>query len=83
MAKKESGSSGQGRQAVKRARPIADRQLDFSDIPQSTDEELKGARRVGRPKSGTEKPSLTDLILSPHTIHKSNPHLMSIRTPNL
>lgn len=67
MAKKESGSSVQGRQAVKSARPIADRQLDFSDIPQSTDEELKRARRVGRPKSGTEK-RLIAIRLSPRLL---------------
>jgi len=30
---------------------MPDRALDFSDIPESTDEELSRARRVGRPKS--------------------------------
>src|SRR5947208_13606964 len=34
---------------------IPDSQMDFSDIPESTDEELKRARRVGRPKSGSAK----------------------------
>jgi uncharacterized protein (DUF4415 family) len=32
-----------------------DSQIDFSDIPESTDEELKRARRVGRPKTGRAK----------------------------
>ena len=36
-------------------KPTPDSQIDFSDIPESTDEELKRARRVGRPKSGTAK----------------------------
>ena len=31
------------------------RPIDFSDIPQSTDEELKRARRVGRPRTGHAK----------------------------
>jgi len=52
MAKKRSGSSARGRQAAKSAKPIPDSQIDFSDIPESTDEELRRARRVGRPKTG-------------------------------
>jgi predicted DNA binding CopG/RHH family protein len=34
---------------------MPDNQIDFSDVPESTDEELKGARRVGRPSSGNAK----------------------------
>jgi predicted DNA binding CopG/RHH family protein len=33
----------------------SDNQLDFSDIPESTDAELKRARRVGRPRTGRAK----------------------------
>jgi uncharacterized protein (DUF4415 family) len=32
-----------------------DRHIDFSDIPESTDEQLKRARRVGRPRTGHAK----------------------------
>ncbi len=64
MVKKQSGSSVRDKQAAKSARPMPDRQIDFSDIPQSTDEELKRARRVGRPKSGTGK-QLIAIRLSP------------------
>jgi len=32
-----------------------DNQINFSDIPESTDEELRRARRVGRPKTGNAK----------------------------
>ena len=32
-----------------------DSQIDFSDIPESTDEELRRALRVGRPKTGNAK----------------------------
>lgn len=34
---------------------MADSWIDFSDIPESTDEELKRARRVGRPKTARAK----------------------------
>lgn len=55
MAKKRSVSSAHARQAGKNARHIPDAQINFSDIPESTDEELKRARRVGRPKTGEAK----------------------------
>ena len=32
-----------------------DSQIDFSDIPESTNEELQRARRVGRPRTGRAK----------------------------
>jgi uncharacterized protein (DUF4415 family) len=34
---------------------MLDRRLDFSDIPESTDGELKRARPVGRPRTGNAK----------------------------
>ena len=34
---------------------MPDSRIDFSDIPESTDEELRRARRVGRPKTGHAK----------------------------
>lgn len=34
---------------------MPDSRIDFSDIPESTDRELRGARRVGRPKSAHAK----------------------------
>jgi uncharacterized protein (DUF4415 family) len=53
--RKRSGSSARDKQAVRSARPIPDARIDFSDIPESTDAELKSARRVGRPKSAHAK----------------------------
>lgn len=67
MAKKRSASSAHGRLTVKNARPMPDRDIDFSDIPESTDEELRRARRVGRPKSGMAK-QLIAIRLSPHLL---------------
>jgi len=40
---------------TKSARPIPDSRIDFSDIPESTDAELRRARRVGRPVTGNAK----------------------------
>jgi len=34
---------------------MPDSQIDLSDIPEVTDEELRRARRVGRPASGNAK----------------------------
>jgi predicted DNA binding CopG/RHH family protein len=34
---------------------LRDSEIDFSDVPESTDAELKSARRVGRPKSAFAK----------------------------
>ena len=34
---------------------MPDSRIDFSDIPESTPEELKRARRVGRPRTGRAK----------------------------
>lgn len=55
MAKKQFASSAHDRRVTKNARHIPDHEIDFSDIPESTTEELKSARRVGRPRSGKAK----------------------------
>ena len=55
MAKKRFASSARARRAAKSARHIPDSRIDFSDIPESTDGELRRARRVGRPKTGSAK----------------------------
>ncbi|MDO9120036.1 MAG: BrnA antitoxin family protein [Nitrospira sp.] len=64
MKKKPSGSSAQGRRAGKSVRPIPDAQIDFSDIPEATDAELRRMRRVGRPTTGRAK-QLIAIRLSP------------------
>jgi len=48
MAKKVLASSAHVRRTAKNVRPAPDSEIDFSDIPPSTDEELKRAKRVGR-----------------------------------
>ncbi len=43
---------------------MPDSKIDFSDIPEATDQELKRMRRVGRPSSGMAK-QLIAIRLSP------------------
>ena len=67
MKKKRSGSSVRGRRVGRRTKPIHDSQIDFSNIPESTEEELRRARRVGRPASGMAK-QLIAMRLSPRLL---------------
>jgi predicted DNA binding CopG/RHH family protein len=67
MARKRYASSARDRRAAKNAKPIADSRIDFSDIPETTDEELKRARRVGRPKTGHAK-QLIAIRISPRLL---------------
>ena len=46
---------------------MPDSQIDFSDIPESTDAQLKRMRRVGRPASGMAK-QLIAIRLSPRLL---------------
>lgn len=67
MTKKRSGSSARVAQARKNGKHTSARTIDFSDIPESTDAELKGARRVGRPRTGKAK-QLIALRISPQLL---------------
>lgn len=55
MAKKRSASSLPAKPARRNAKPIGEKDIDFSELPESTDAELNRARRVGRPKTGNAK----------------------------
>lgn len=64
MTKKRSGSSARGGRREKSGKPTPDSEIDVSDIPELTDEQLTNARRVGRPKSDNPK-KLIAIRLSP------------------
>ncbi len=64
MIKKQFELSARGKRAGKNGKHIADKEIDFSDIPESTIVELRSARRVGRPKSPDTK-QLIAIRLSP------------------
>src|SRR5437764_11930713 len=55
MTKKRSVSSVRGRQRQKNAKYMPDSKLNLADIPEATDEQLRRARRVGRPVTGNAK----------------------------
>jgi uncharacterized protein (DUF4415 family) len=55
MAGKRSASSARASRAGASARHMPDGRIDFSDIPESTAEELRRARRVGRAGTGGAK----------------------------
>src|SRR5579863_4331668 len=69
MAKKRFGSSPLAGRARKNAKLTRVEPIDFSDIPESTNEELKRARRVGRPKTGNAK-QLIAIRISPRLLGK-------------
>ena len=67
MARKHSVSSLRAARARRSAKHTQTDRIDFSDIPESTDEELRRARRVGRPKSGHAK-QLIAIRISPRLL---------------
>ena len=67
MAKKRSVSLPRAVQAGKNVRRMQSESIDFSEIPESTDEELSRARRVGRPKTGNAK-QLIAIRISPRLL---------------
>ena len=67
MAKKYYVSSPHAARARKNVKPMRSERIDFSDIPESTNEELSRARRVGRPKSGNAK-QLIAIRISPRLL---------------
>jgi predicted DNA binding CopG/RHH family protein len=69
MARKRFESSAHGGPAVRNEKHIPDSEIDFSDIPESTDEELKRARRVGRPRTGKAK-DLIAIRIAPDLLHR-------------
>ncbi|HCX31342.1 MAG TPA: hypothetical protein DHU55_16470 [Blastocatellia bacterium] len=55
MTKKQFASSARDKPRAKSEKHIPDREIDFSDVPESTNAELAKATRVGRPKTGQAK----------------------------
>ena len=70
MARKRSASLARAPRAARSGKPIPDSQIDFSDIPESTDTELKISRRVGRPKTGRPQRQLIALRIDPFLLKK-------------
>src|SRR4051812_32361800 len=53
MAKKSSASSARDQRVKKSAKHTPDRKIDFSDIPELSDEQLASMKKLGRPLLGS------------------------------
>jgi len=65
--KRRFASSAPGRRAGASVKHMPDSEIDFSDIPELTEAELKRMRRVGRPSTGMAK-QLIAIRLSPRLL---------------
>ena len=66
---KRSDSSARGGRAAASARNTR-RRIDFSDIPDSSPEQLKAMRRVGRPPLGDEPRQLIAIRVDPGVLEQ-------------
>jgi len=70
MAKKSTGLLVRGARARKNATPTHADRIDFSDIPELTDEELKKMKRPGRPLIGKHHRHLIAIRMDPDVLLK-------------
>ena len=63
-----SESSRRARRAAKNGRRTRPRRIDFSDLPESSDEQLRVMRRVGRPPLGSVARQLIAIRIDPHVL---------------
>lgn len=72
MAKKKSGSSAQGSAVKKKRKGILDddEEIDFSDLPELTDEQLTSSRRVGRPLFGNWPRQVIAIRIDPEVLDR-------------
>ena len=61
--KKSRGSSARGARVGKNEKSMKPNKVDFSDIPELSDEQLSSMRRVGRPTVGDEPRKLIAIRL--------------------
>jgi uncharacterized protein (DUF4415 family) len=68
---KRSASSARGERAAKNERRTVVRpKIDFSDIPEMSDEQLRAMRRVGRPPIGSQARQLIAIRLDPEVLSR-------------
>lgn len=65
---KTSGSSRRVRRAAKNGRRTRPRGIDFSDLPESSDEQLRVMHRVGRPPLGSVARQLIAIRIDPQVL---------------
>jgi uncharacterized protein (DUF4415 family) len=70
MTKRSASSARGGRAARKGRRTRAARRIDFSDIPEASDEQLRAMRRVGRPPLGDSARRLIAIRVDPEVLDR-------------
>ncbi len=74
MAKKSTALSARGTRAKRNGKSIPDSQIDFSDIPELNDVQIRKMKRVGRPLLGREKRQLIAIRVDPQVLKKIKKH---------
>ena len=70
MARKSTGLSVRGKRVKKSGKSTPDSRIDFSDIPELTDVQLRKMKRVGRPLLGGEKRQLIAIRIDPQVLRE-------------
>jgi uncharacterized protein (DUF4415 family) len=70
MANRSASSVRGGPAARKEPRTQVARRIDFSDIPEASDEQLRAMRRVGRPPLGGAARRLIAIRLDPDVLER-------------
>jgi len=66
--RRRSASSARSAQAAKKGRHTRKNRIDFSDIPELSDQQLARARRVGRPPFGRSARELIAIRVDPDVL---------------
>ncbi len=70
MSKRSASSARDGRAARSARRTAAPRKIDFSDIPETSDAQLRAMRRIGRPPIGARARRLIAIRLDPEVLKR-------------
>jgi uncharacterized protein (DUF4415 family) len=70
MAKRSASSARGARAEKKGARTNRIRAIDFSDIPEASDEQLRILRRIGRPPVGASARQLIAIRVDPDVLER-------------
>lgn len=70
MTKRSASSARDGRAARKGPLTRKARRIDFSDIPEASDEQLRAMRRVGRPPLGDAARRLIAIRVDPDVLER-------------
>ena len=70
MAKRSATSARAGRAARNERRTVVRSTIDFSDIPELSDLQLRAMRRVGRPPIGSQARQLIAIRVDPEVLSR-------------